>query len=138
MRKNTKLCDKILADCIKYFPTFKNPIVWKDYNSIKNVALWQSMTDGDGNEWHQIKLSWKLITDEADLIGTICHELIHALQYETKRPTDHGKFFAMKSAQFAKIGINTLSSDVCPNQYHAFCHKIAKHGDLFNNQILGK
>lgn len=137
MRKSTKLLNAQFAEAVKHFPKFNLPFELKDYNSKYNTALWTLMIDGEGNKHHQIKINWKFISDANDLMGTLCHELIHAMQCEQNRETDHGKFFAFWSAKFAKIGINTLSSDVCPKQYHAYCRHIARNGDLFHNVKIG-
>ena len=110
MRKNTKLVDALFDRAIAYFPAFRLPVVW-DKMTGYNMAEWQNGYIENFGELHYIKLNFKKHTDEADLFDTICHELIHAWQYENNLPVDHGLEFCEWVIKFSAFGINAASPD---------------------------
>lgn len=115
MRKNSKLVDALFIKAENYFNkyldyTFKFPLVWDTLKN-ENMAEWQNgYIDGFG-ELHMIKLNFKLHENDADLFATICHELIHAWQYENKLETNHDLEFCKVAVMFEALGINAYSSD---------------------------
>lgn len=110
MRKNSKLVDELFKRAESYFDGFRLPIVWDTLNN-SNMAEWgNGFIDGFG-EFHMVKLNFRLHENEADLFATICHELIHAWQYENNLETDHGLEFCKMALKFEMVGINAYSSD---------------------------
>jgi len=128
MRKNSKLLEQVLADCLQYFPPFRLMIETAATKSKYNIALWENMVCADfGIEWHRVSVNWGLIKDKTDLIESVCHELVHAFQYENGLETDHGKEFANWCAFFTlQHDINILSSDVLAEDFYLACEAFVK------------
>jgi hypothetical protein len=110
MRKNSKLVDLMFLQAQKLFPALRLPLAWDKLKN-SNMAEWSNnFVDGFG-EFHMIKLNFKLHKNKKDLYDSICHELIHAWQYENKIETNHGLEFCEWVIMLAKNGINASSSD---------------------------
>jgi hypothetical protein len=110
MRKNSKMVDLMFKQAEKHFPAFNFPIAWEKLNN-ENMAEWKNgFVEGFG-EFHLISLNFKLHNDDKDLFDTICHELIHAWQFENQIETNHGIEFCEWVVKFAKKGINASSPD---------------------------
>jgi len=113
MKANKAVLDLMFAKAKLYFPAFRLPFRWKKLNN-SNLAEWQNDFASCG-EFHKISINFKLHRDNIDLFNTICHELVHAWQYENGIETDHEIEFCEWVVKFAKIGVNIASPDCNKN-----------------------
>jgi hypothetical protein len=113
MRKNTKLTDSLIEQAQQWFPAFRLPIAWDSMRGY-NLAEWQNGFVEDFGEFHLIRINFKKHKNTADLFETICHELIHAWQFENNIETNHGLEFCEWVIKFSAFGINTASPDCKP------------------------
>jgi hypothetical protein len=77
----------------------------------EQIAEWANMFIEDYGMFHMISIDKRKIKSEHDLIESFLHELVHAIQYETKRDVDHAEFFCKYVAYFRKLGYNIESAD---------------------------
>jgi hypothetical protein len=75
-------------------------------------------------EFHRFRINFKMHENLEDLRDTIAHEIIHAIQYEKKLPTDHGMLFARECARLLELGVNALSSEVSPDEFFMACNEL--------------
>ncbi len=129
MRKNSKLVDLMFTKAEKLFPAFRLPIAWVKLNN-ENMAEWRNgFVDGFG-EYHLISINFKLHTDEKDLFDTICHELIHAWQFENGIETNHGIEFCTWVLMLKNQGINASSPDCHVKTLKKAEKRLTKKGEL--------
>lgn len=112
MKKNTKLIDSLFEKAInEHFQGLINfPFFWEIMGG-NDFAEWSNIFIDDIGDIHKIRLNVKKHLNEADLYDTICHELIHAVQYEEGLEIDHGPYFCEWVAYFCDFGINAASSE---------------------------
>ena len=121
MRKNSKMVDLMLIEAQKLFPAFRLPIAWDTLKN-SNMAEWRNgFVDGFG-EFHLISINFKIHESEKDLYDTICHELIHAWQFENDIDTNHGFEFCEWVVRLTAKGINASSPD-CKQKTLKKAHK---------------
>lgn len=90
---------------------FMYTITWDNYRSKINLALWENCYIDNYGFFHRIKLNIKAHDNSNDLFNSICHELIHAWQYENDYNVNHDLEFIRQCIKFEKLGINTYSID---------------------------
>ena len=129
MRKNSKMVDLMFEKAKTLFPAFNLPIAWDKLNN-ENLAEWKNGFVENFGEFHLISINFKLHNDDKDLFDTICHELIHAWQFENQIETNHGIEFCEWVLMLNKKGINASSPD-CHEKTLKKAHKrLIKNGDL--------
>jgi len=129
MKKNSKLVDLMFIEAQKLFPTLHLPLAWDTLKN-ENMAEWSNhFIDGFG-EYHMIRINFKLHTDKKDLFDTICHELIHAWQYENQIETNHAVEFCEWVLRLNTKGINASSPDCTEKCLKKAQKRLTKKGEL--------
>jgi hypothetical protein len=102
-----------LEDALKFFPAFAFPI-YIEWKTFKHVAEWRADFIEYGEKvipCHGIFINSKKVLNQADLLGSICHELIHAWQWENKVEIGHGVEFCEWCLKLETVGINAYSNE---------------------------
>ena len=131
MRKNSKMVDLMIEKAKTFFPAFNFPIAWEKLNN-ENMAEWRNGFVENFGEFHLISLNFKLHNDDKDLFDTICHELIHAWQFENQIETNHGIEFCEWVVKFAEKGINASSPDCHQKTITKAYKRLIKKGKIKN------
>lgn len=73
------------------------------------MAEWTIKDDDEGKEYHYIRVNMSLHKNNAELVGSIIHEMIHAKQYEKNREVLHDAYFWQMVAFVESLGFYEIA-----------------------------